>query len=84
MSILVGYDQGVVKKEGPNKGKNFMVFHLVTDGGNNTIGQNTENVFCFEPEIINKVNEKWINNKVDLLYNVSNGRAYLKDMNLIK
>lgn len=84
MAILVGYDQGTVKKEGPNKGKNFKILHIVQDGGNNTIGQTCENVFCFDDSIIQKVNEKYINQKIELVYNITNGRAFLRDVELVK
>lgn len=84
MAILVGFDSGTVKKEGPNKGKSFKIFHIVQDGGNNTVGQTCESVFCFDETLIQKVNEKFINQKVELIYNITNGRAYLRDVELVK
>lgn len=84
MAILVGFDAGTVKKDGPNKGKSFKIFHLVQDGGTNTVGQTCENVFCFDADLIEKVNEKYINQKVELIYNITNGRAFLRDVELLK
>lgn len=84
MAILVGYDQGTVKKEGPNKGKMFKILHVVQDGGTNTIGQTVESIFTFDEVIINKINESYVGKKIDLMYNIASGRAYLRDVELLK
>lgn len=83
-TVLVGFDRGTVKKDGPNKGKDFMILHLVMDGGTNTTGSTCENIFVFDEDIQNKVGSDWINKKVDLSFNFSNGRAYLKDIAIVK
>lgn len=85
MTQLVGFDRGTVKKEGPNKGKDFMILHVVSDNVSlNTTGMTTENIFVFAEEILAKINADWLNRKIDITYNISNGRAYLKDVQLIK
>lgn len=84
MAVLVGFDAGIVKKEGPNKGKVFKILHVVQPGGNNTTGQTVESIFSFDEAIYNKVDESWVNKNIDLMYNIANGRAYLRDVALLK
>ena len=82
MKKIVGYSKFVSKK-----GTDTCIVHVVepfSDGqlSRGCVGSEADTIAIYDKEIFDKVTESCIGKTLDVSYNVSNGRAFVRDISI--